>query len=59
VAQLNQPRQTPQAISVRRRRADLDARTTLTEQAVIHPPTTQIQTSMQHMRGASFGSLLW
>ena len=57
VAQLHQPRQTAQAIAVRRRHARLDALTTLTKQAVIHPPATEIQTSMQHMRGASFGSL--
>src|SRR6266545_6619369 len=58
VAQLDQPDQPGQRIGVRRRRADLDALTVLIEQAVIHPPTTEIQTSVQHMRGASFGSLV-
>src|SRR4051812_31674439 len=49
--QLDAAREPAQTVSVRRRRAHLDALAPLIEQAVIHPLTAQIQSNVQHEAG--------
>jgi hypothetical protein len=57
VTALHPTRQGPNPVGVRWRRRDLDTLTRLIKQAVIQPPTAQIQSGMQHhMKRASLRS---
>ena len=47
-----------QTIAVRRHRTDLDTIAPLIQQAIVQPPTTEIQSSVQHEDGPPSNSLL-